>query len=124
MIRVSININENADLQYVEGLVGNLPAYLDKYLWQRLLEVAKAIASEAQTYAPMKTGLLKSKIFAVVEANGIAVTCEVDYAKFQEYGTKYILPKMFINSAMQNNYERISQTIVEVIQDYFRTVVA
>ena len=123
-VHVSVNIKEDANLEEIERLIGELPAYLDKYLWSRMLTVAKEIAAQARTDAPKKTGFMASQIFATVEQNGIGIICEVDYAKFQEYGTKYILPSMFINGAMADHYEEIRQTIVSVIQDYFATVKA
>ena len=89
-----------------------------------MLTVAQGIASQAQADAPKKTGHMASQIFATVEQNGIGIICEVDYAKFQEYGTKYILPSMFMNGAMADHYEEIRQTIVDVITEYFETVKA
>jgi HK97 gp10 family phage protein len=124
-VRITINVSENADLNYVQELVDELPSYLENYLRQRLLEVAKDIAAQAQSEAPVKTGLLQSMIYAFLEANNnIGIMCEVPYAKFQEFGTKFILPKMFMNRAMQDHYDAIRQTIVDVIQEYFQTVVA
>jgi len=124
MITIEVNITKDSNLEYLQSILGDLPAYLERYLWQRLLPVAQSIASEAQSYAPERTGRLKNSIVAVITVDGIAVRCTVDYAKFQEYGTKYIIPKMFMNSAMQNHYEEIRQVIKEVIQEYFQKVVA
>lgn len=123
-VHISVNIKEDANLEYIEELIGGLPAYLDKYLWSRMLSVAQSITAEAQANAPKKTGFMASQIFATVEQNGIGIICEVDYAKFQEFGTKSIIPKLFINDAFYNHSEEIRQTIVDVIQDYFETVKA
>lgn len=122
-VRISVNIHEDANLEYVESLIGELPDFLEKHLFQRLLPVAQQIASRAQQYAPIgETRRLVNSIVAVVEANGIAITCEVPYAVFQEFGTRYILPKMFMNSAMEEHYDLIRDTIVYVILEYFETV--
>lgn len=123
-VHISVNIREDANLEFVEKMVGELPSYLEKYLWKNMLEVANIIASEARENAPVKTGWMQSNIFAVVEENGIAIECQVSYAIFQEMGTKYILPKMFMNSAMQNHYEEIREAIERTIHDFFRTVEA
>ena len=122
LVNIEVNVTKDANLEYIADLCGGLPAYLEKYLWQRLLVVAQNVAEESKTLAPVRTGHMRDNIVAVIEFNGIAIRCEVPYAKFQEYGTRYILPKMFMNTAMQDHYEEIRQTVVDVIQAYFQTV--
>jgi len=122
MINIEVNVSKDANLTYIADLCGGLPSYLNKYLWQQMLRVAQSIVSEAVDLAPERTGNLKRSIVAVITIDGIAIRCEVPYALFQEYGTKYILPKMFMNSAMQNHYDEIRQTVVDVIQSYFEKV--
>lgn len=123
-VRIRVNIHENADLEYVESLIGELPNYLETHLFQRLLPVAQQAASRAAQYCPRRTGLLQASIHAVVEANGVSVEADMPYALFVEYGTKYQLPKMFINSAMEEHYDLIRDTIKYVILEYFETVKA
>jgi HK97 gp10 family phage protein len=123
-IRVTVNIHEDANLQFVEQMIGELPSYLEKYLWKNMLEVANVIASEARAYAPIKTGMLQASIVAVVTENGVAISCEVPYAKFVELGTKNQLPQLFLYTAMSNHYEDIRQAIERTIHDFFEKVEA
>lgn len=123
-VKVTITLKDDVNLEYLESIIGELPAYLDKYLWARLLQDAKDIAEEAKLYAPVKTGYMASQIFATVDWKGIGIQCEVNYAGFQEYGTKYIVGKHFICMAMFNNYKKLRKTVVDVINEYFKTVEA
>jgi HK97 gp10 family phage protein len=131
VINIDIEVGKDVNLEYLHSIIGEFPAYLEKYLWKRMLLVAQSIVEEAKSNAPVSTektkphsghGMLRASIVAVVEMDGIAIRCEVPYAKFQEFGTKYILPKMFMSSAMQNHYEEIRQTVVDVIREYFEKV--
>lgn len=121
-VEVRVDVDESISLEYLENVIKEFPAYLDKYLWQQLLKVAKSIASEARNKAPVKTGHLRSQIFAVLGSDNVGIICEVPYALFQEYGTKYMIPKMFMNQAIENHYDDIRETIVKVIKQYFDRV--
>lgn len=122
MIRIEINIKEDANTDLVESLVAGLNSYLETELPQRLLQVGESIASEARFLAPFKTGQLRASITASVSGSSVEVTADIDYAGYQELGTKYIEGKHFLEEALDNNVEQIRTVIEECIRDYFKGV--
>ena len=97
-VEVYIDVRDTDDFQ-------NKMLLLDESIREKvqdaLVETAEAISIRAQDLAPVRTGRLISNILVVVMSMWIVrVVCRVPYAIFQELGTRYISPRLFMTRAM------------------------
>lgn len=69
--------------------------------------ISRQIRADAQAYCPVRTGRLRESIH-VRSARGadkhliVWIYSHVDYAVYQEYGTRHIAPKAFMGRALAN----------------------
>lgn len=81
-----------------------LDQFTQAYVQDALNEVGQLVASRARQLAPIRTGLLISRIFAeIIYKWVVKITCKVPYALFQELGTRYIQPRFFLTCALEEN---------------------
>ncbi len=78
------------------------------------------IKSDAIADAPERTGFLKSTIYARVKEWVLYIGAWADYAKFQEFGTRYIQGVHFISNAIQNRWPQISEFMNRAIKEAIR----
>jgi hypothetical protein len=105
-----------------------LPEKMLEYAFEVLMEQAHLIVGLAQIYVPVETGSLRDSIRVErggeglrwrevrVRAGGYVVNPKsgklVNYARFQEEGTRYIYGKFFLAKAV----EEVKPTIVEMLK--------
>jgi HK97 gp10 family phage protein len=99
-----------------------------EHAFEALLKQAELIKGLAQVYVPVETGSLRDSIRIErggvgkgwrqvrVRAGGYVANPKtgrlVDYAKYQEFGTKYITARLFMTQA----YQEVKPTIGEMIK--------
>jgi len=121
MIVIDISVGPQVSMDYVRQLIENTPELYDRLLGV-LEEIAYQIAEMAKDTCPVKTGRLRDSIVVEVEENGVAIKATVDYALFQEFGTKYIPGQYFMTNAYDSYVPLIESRIYEEIYDYFKGV--
>ena len=80
------------------------------------------IAKNARANAPVKTGDLQKNIVAEPTIDGAKVTLGIFYGPYQEFGTKYIKPKLFLTNAFNAEKPVIRSDILAAIRRYFEEV--
>jgi hypothetical protein len=78
------------------------------------------IAGDAEQEAPVLTGFLRSTIYAKVKGWVLYIGAWAPYAKFQEYGTRYIRGLHFISNAIQKRWPQISDYMQRAINEAAR----
>lgn len=80
-----------------------LPVQVRTLLSQEVGKAAFEIQAKAQALAPVKTGTLRRSIHTVMAANGQSATVgpSVEYAKFQEFGTRHHAARPFMRPAAE-----------------------
>jgi HK97 gp10 family phage protein len=121
-VQIVINIRPDADMALVQTLTDNMKEDLTEQIYNALWPIATAIETEAKAYAPFKTGLLQNAIYVMMSREGIEVSCNVPYAVYQEFGTRYIEARHFIEQAIFNHNGEIRQAIIDAINNYFVSV--
>jgi HK97 gp10 family phage protein len=97
-VQVNIDVRDVDDFQEKMRL---LDESVRQNVQDALVQTAEAISIRAQDLAPVRTGRLISNILVVVMSMWIVrVICRVPYAIFQELGTRYISPRLFMTRAM------------------------
>ena len=114
----------------IKARIAELPEKMLEYAFEVLMKQAELIKGLAQVYAPVDTGSLRDSIRVErggigkgwrqvrIRAGGYIVNPEsgrlVDYAKYQEFGTKYISPRYYLTQAV----EEVQPTIASMIQSH------
>lgn len=81
---------------------------------------AVEIQATAQQQAPVDTGRLRSSIKTdKVGGAHYEVSTDVDYAEYQEYGTRYQSGTPFMRPAYERNRQRIVEDVSRSIKEAF-----
>jgi HK97 gp10 family phage protein len=122
---ITFDMNDPA----IKAQLAELPEKMVEYAFEVLMKQAELIKGLAQIYAPVETGSLRDSIRIErggegkgwrqvrIRAGGYVINPKtgklVNYAGFQEFGTRYIPPKYFITMAM----EEVRPTIAAMIRE-------
>lgn len=71
---------------------------------------------ELESYTPIDTGLLVSQWKVQGENLGINISNETAYAKFQEYGTKYIKPRNMVKNSLPAIIDAYEREIIKELE--------
>lgn len=95
-------------------------------VWQGFNSVGASIKAEAKQLAPVRTGFLRSTIYAKMDPPSpfgmtqnfwqLIVGAWAKYARYQEFGTRYIRPRRFLSTALQHHSRQIIQVIQHAVQ--------
>ena len=101
---MSVEFNVTVEDEDFRRKMEKLPDSLQKYLQQALQQTAQTIMMRARQLAPVKTGRLMQSIYVqLIGGYTVKVGCYVSYALFQEFGTRYIVPRYFLTRALQES---------------------
>lgn len=90
---------------------------LDDAMQEAMQETAEAAKAAAQELAPVRTGLLKSSVYAQVDATGadsrrtLAVGADAPYAVFVELGTATAPAQPFLRPAVDQEAPKLTQRL-------------
>lgn len=122
-----MSVQLRVDLSEIEELGPKL-ARLDTQLQTEIAEgiqiKCKLVKSDAQMKCPVKTGFLRSTIYAKLLSFipgsqrflQIVIGAWAHYARFQEFGTRHIAPRMFIRKAFRERWPEIKTFIDYIIR--------
>jgi HK97 gp10 family phage protein len=68
---------------------------------EQLAEWAESVKTEAKRLVPVRTGYLRSTIFAQIQEWTVEVGAEAAYAANVEFGTHYAVAQPFVQPAVQ-----------------------
>jgi HK97 gp10 family phage protein len=70
-------------------------------------QAGNIVARSARSKAPTRTGRLRNSISATTTGSGATVTAGVPYARFQNYGTRFVRARRFMDNALDDNVDRV-----------------
>jgi len=92
---------------------------------ERFQAEANLIKATAQSYAPVRTGFLRSTIYVVVTGlMHVKIGAWAHYAKYQEFGTRRTHGIHFLSRAFQEHWSRFRQAIDYVVDKVIGEVAA
>lgn len=101
---MSVQFNLTVQDEDFKRKMERLPDSVRKYVQQALNQTAQTVMMRARQLAPVKTGRLMQSIYVEMVAEyTFKITCYVQYALFQEFGTRYIAPRYFLTRALQES---------------------
>ena len=115
-----MSIQIKMDIGGIEELRAKMH-YLDSSMRDRVYHALNSIANDivirAKALAPVKTGRLMHSIYAHVSRDWVLkVGATAPYARYQEFGTRFIQPRAFLTQALLENLPRLSLVIAEALR--------
>jgi len=88
---------------------------MQRYVHRQLASWAADVKALAKQLVPVKTGHLRSSIYAKIQEWVAEIGAEVTYALFVEFGTRYMQAQPYLYPAIQEHLPRLEQIICEAI---------
>lgn len=93
----------------------HLDSSMQRQVHQQLASWAADIESLAKQIVPVRTGHLRSTIYARISEWVAEVGAEADYALFVEMGTRYVRARPYLYPAIQEYLPTLENTILEAL---------
>lgn len=106
-----------------EGMEGlqqtfqRLDSAMKRNVQKRLAKLARIIKRTAQQLAPVKTGYLRSTIFAEAETWTVKVGATASYAVFVELGTRFMRARRFLTRAVEMHGLQLPSLLGDAVQE-------
>lgn len=112
-VNVSIEIE---GIEEFKAAMAKLDSGMQRHVFRQLVNWAEDIKALAQRYVPVRTGYLRSTIFAVVSGWVARIGAEATYAMYVELGTRYMRARPYLYPAIQEHLPRLEAIISEGIE--------
>ena len=90
---------------------------MQRYVHRQLASWAADVKALAKQLAPVRTGHLRSSIYAKIQEWVAEIGAEATYALFVEFGTRYMQARPYLYPAIQEHLPRLEQIICETIDE-------
>jgi HK97 gp10 family phage protein len=90
---------------------------MQRYVHRQLASWAADVKALAKQLAPVRTGHLRSSIYAKIQEWVAEISAEATYALFVEFGTRYMQAQPFLYPAIQEYLPRLEKIICEAIDE-------
>jgi len=89
---------------------------MQRHVHRQLERWAADVNASARQLVPVRTGHLRSSIYAEVREWVVRVGAEAAYAMFVEFGTRYMRARPYLYPAIQQHLPRLEQIIRDAIE--------
>jgi HK97 gp10 family phage protein len=90
---------------------------MQRYVHRQLASWAADVKALAKQLAPVRTGHLRSSIYAKIQEWIAEIGAEATYALFVEFGTRYMQAQPYLYPAIQEYLPQLEQIICEAIDE-------
>jgi HK97 gp10 family phage protein len=90
-------------------------AEMQRQVHEQMAKWAESVKTEAKRLVPVRTGYLRSTIFARIQEWNAEVGAEAAYAANVEFGTRYAMAQPFLNPAVQARLPELERVLVEAL---------
>lgn len=114
---MSVEFTVEVDDENFSGKMEKLDEATQEYVQDALTQNAQEIMFRARQLAPVRTGRLIQSIYAQIVSQWVVkIGCYVPYALFQEFGTRFIQPRLFLTRALQESAPQLFSLISLALQ--------
>jgi HK97 gp10 family phage protein len=103
------------DIRRFQAAMQKLDSGLQNQVYRFLASWAADVKAEAMRIVSVKTGYLRSKIYAIVQNWVVIFGADTTYAYFIEFGTKYMAARPYLWPAIQRYLPQLEELIREAI---------
>jgi HK97 gp10 family phage protein len=102
-------------LEEFEAVIQKLDSAMQRQVHEQLKRWAMDVGEYAKALAPVRTGHLRSSIYAKVQEWFAEIGAEATYAMFVEFGTRYMQARSFLFPAVEEYLPELERIILEAI---------
>jgi len=114
---VSVEISLDAKgIEEFQAAMKKLDSAIQRQVHRRLHGLVADIKASAQQRVPVRTGYLRSTIYAKVKEWIAEVGAEASYALYVELGTRYMRARPYLYPAIQEYLPQLEAIILEAIE--------
>jgi len=113
-IEVSCDVEGIGEFQ---GAMRNFDSAMQRHVHSKLVSWGADVKALAKRLVRVRTGHLRSKIYAEVKEWVVRIGADATYALFVELGTRYMRARPYLYPAMQEYLAVLEQTICEGIEE-------
>ena len=95
--------------------VEKLDSAMQRQIHEQLAKWAANVKDAAKQLAPVRTGYLRSSLYAEIQGWTAKIGAEASYAGFVEFGTRYMQARPYIYPALQKHLPQLEQIILEAL---------
>lgn len=92
-----------------------LDSAMQRQIHEQLAKWAANVKDAAKQLAPVRTGYLRSSLYAEIQGWTAKIGAEASYAGFVEFGTRYMQARPYIYPALQRHLPQLEQIILEAL---------
>ena len=107
------------DIEGVEEFkvaMANFDSGMQRHVHEQLASWAANVKALAKRIVPVRTGYLRSTIYAKIQGWVAQIGAEATYAMFVEFGTRYMRARPYIHPAIQQYLPQLEAIISEAIE--------
>ncbi len=113
-----MTVEISCDIEGVEefkAAIERFDSSMQRHVHQQLTSWAADVEALARQLVPVRTGHLRSTIYAKIQEWVAEVGAEATYALFVEFGTRRMRERPFLFPAIQQHLPRLEQIICDAI---------
>ena len=95
--------------------IARFDAEMQRQVHEQLAKWAETVKTEATRLVPVRTGYLRSTIYARIQEWNTEVGAEAAYAANVEFGTRHAMAQPFLNPAVQAHLPELERVLVEAL---------
>jgi HK97 gp10 family phage protein len=88
---------------------------IQRQVREQLAKWAENVKIEAKRLVPIRTGYLRSTIYARIQEWNAEVGAEAAYAANVEFGSRYAMAQPFLNPAVQAHLPELERVLLEAL---------
>ena len=114
-----MSVEVTADIEGVEqfkAAMAKLDSRMQRHVHRQLASWAADVKASAKRIVPVRTGHLRSSIYAKIQEWVVEIGAEATYATFVEFGTRYMRARPYLYPAIQEHLPRLEAIISEAIE--------
>ena len=115
-----MSVEISIDIEGVEEFKAAMAKFdfgMQRYVHGKLASWAADVKALARRDVPVRSGYLRSKIYAKIKEWVAEIGAETTYAMFVELGTRYMRARPYLWPAIQEHLPRLEAIISEAIED-------
>ena len=112
-MEISLNLT---GVEQVKSALSRLDDAIQRRVHDQLLLWAELVKDSAMRNVPVRTGYLRSTIYAAIKDWVGEIGAEATYSAFVEFGTRYMRAQPFIFPALQEHLPVLEEIIGEAIE--------
>lgn len=112
-VEVTIDIK---GVEQFKAAMAKLDSGMQRHVHEQLASWAANVKALARRIVPVRTGYLRSTIYAKIQEWVAQIGAEATYAMFVEFGTRYMRARPYLAPAIQRYLPQLEAIISEAIE--------